>query len=484
MAREAGRIDGGYRLVCNIAKGGMGRVELVLRQDADFARLYARKRLLPSLIDDEESHAMFRDEARIAGMLRHPNVVGVYDVGEDTEGLYLIMDYVEGVPLSRLIGDARKLDAPIPVQHCVTVLRQVAEGLHAAHELVDLDGEPLGLVHRDVSPSNILVELNGVVRVADFGIARAVGRRAKTSTGLLKGKVGYMAPELLRFERPDRRADLYSMGVVLYEMVASRRLYAGDDLSDVAKQILEVPPPDLGAERNDVPDALVELCFELLAKQPDLRPQTARDVVERLDGVMQDLWAREEPLSFEAYLRDHVDDGAIVERRRRAQEVRSALLAGEPVPGDEPTAPTQPLAAAEPSGRGRGLWLALGALMLLGAGSVLGFVLSRQDGPAPATEVAEPAAPPPAASATPMDDAHGPGPPSAQPEPEPASPEGSPERGDATSSDGAGAAADDEEARARRRATQRRRAQRSMRAEPSATRTTEMEEALRPWGWE
>ena len=483
MAREAGRIDGGYRLVCNIAKGGMGRVELVLRQDADFARLYARKRLLPSLIDDEESHAMFRDEARIAGMLRHPNVVGVYDVGEDAEGLYLIMDYVEGVPLSRLIGDARKLDAPIPVQHCVTVLRQVAEGLHAAHGLVDLDGEPLGLVHRDVSPSNILVELNGVVRVADFGIARAVGRRAKTSTGLLKGKVGYMAPELLRFERPDRRADLYSMGVVLYEMVAARRLYVGDDLSDVAKQILEVPPPDLGAERNDVPDALVELCFELLAKQPDLRPQTAREVVERLDGVMQDLWAREEPLSFEAYLRDHVDAGAIDERRRRAQEVRSALLAGAPVPGDEPTVPTQPLAAAEPSRRGRGLGLALGALMLLGAGSVLGFVLSRQDGPEPATEVAEPAAPPPA-SATPMDDPREPGTPPAQPEPEPASPEDRAEGSGATSSDGAGAATDAEEARPRRRATERRRARRSTGAGPPSTPTTEMDEALRPWGWE
>jgi serine/threonine-protein kinase len=374
----AGSADG-YRLVCNIAKGGMGQVELVVRADADFARLYARKRLLQSLVDDEQSRAMFRDEARIAGMLRHPNVVGVYDVGEDDEGLYLLMDYVEGVPLNTLISQARRVGEPIPVQAAVHVLKQTVEGLHAAHELRELDGKPLELVHRDVSPSNILVDLHGVVRVADFGIARAVGRRTKTSTGLLKGKVGYMAPELLRFMKPDRRADLYSVGVVLYEILSGKRLYPGDEVSEVARRILDEPAPDLGGERNDVPDGLVELGFELLAKEPSLRPATARDVAQRLDEVMQELLLMEEPLDFEGWVRERIDERQIVARREKAEAIRGAILRGEPLPDSEAGTETTVIPRAS-SGSGRGLWLAVAAVLLVGLGSALGFALSRTDG--------------------------------------------------------------------------------------------------------
>jgi serine/threonine-protein kinase len=467
MARSAD----GFRLVCNIAEGGMGRVELVVRADADFTRLYARKRLLPSLVDDEQSRAMFRDEARIAGMLRHPNVVGVHDVGEDDEGLYLLMDYVEGVPLNKLISQARRVDEPIPVQAAIHVLKQTVEGLHAAHELRALDGEPLELVHRDVSPSNILVDLHGVVRVADFGIARAVGRRTKTSTGLLKGKVGYMAPELLRFHKPDRRADLYSVGVVLYEILSGKRLYPGDEVSEVARRILDEPAPDLGGERNDVPDGLVELGFELLAKEPSLRPATAREVASRLDEVMQELLLMEEPLDFEQWARERIDERHILARREKAEAIRGAILRGEPLPDSDPRTDTTVIPRSPPS-RGRGLWLAVAAVLLIGLGSALGFALSRTgDGGGPTA-----ASPPRDVEAEGVEARAA----AAEPAPAPTVGEGS------EASDEADSPAMAESAGQMRR---RRRSRRTMRPRMMSGRSemagaTMEDDSLEPWGWE
>lgn len=223
---SAGTITGGaYQFLLPLAEGGMGRVDVVVRHDGQFRRLYALKRLHTQYRNDEAFRAMFLDEARIAGLLRHPNAVSVLDVGEDDHGPFLVMDYVDGIPLSSILRRVRKGGDHIPVQLIVSIVAQAAHGLHAAHELQNYDGTPLGLVHRDVSPQNILVSFNGIVQMTDFGVAKALGRVTKTQSGVLKGKYGYMSPEQLRFQEIDRRSDVFALGVVLFELLAGRRLY-------------------------------------------------------------------------------------------------------------------------------------------------------------------------------------------------------------------------------------------------------------------
>ncbi|MEZ4438722.1 MAG: serine/threonine-protein kinase [Polyangiaceae bacterium] len=359
----------GYLRVQALAMGGMAQVDVVVKRELGFERVYAMKRLLPHSRGDETFTQMFLDEARIAGRLRHANVVSVLDVGQDADGPFLVMDYVEGVPLQKLVQHHRDRGELLPLQLVLRIGIQIAEGLHAAHELVDRDGRPMGLVHRDVSPSNVLVGYDGIVRVTDFGIAKAIGQTTKTSTGIIKGKPGYLSPEQLRFETPDRRSDLFSLGVVLYELLALERLYAaGDELSGL-RRILKEPPPDLGEVRDDVPPELVELGFELLAKNPEDRPATAREVAERLEAMLADRVAEEGLLD----LAEHMDD-ALGERRRAEREKLDAKLrAVEDTPVDEEMAP--PVAAVTPPTRHQGAIFAVAAL-LFGVG-VGAFVLLR-----------------------------------------------------------------------------------------------------------
>ncbi|MEM9193123.1 MAG: serine/threonine-protein kinase [Myxococcota bacterium] len=311
-----------YTYVCEIARGGMASVSLVLRHEGDFAREYAMKRLLPVYETDVDVRTMFRDEARIAGLVRHPNVVSVLDVGKDADGVYLVMDYVEGISLGRALSVVGSSGQPIPLQVCLRIAAQIAEGLHAAHELTDDQGAPLNLVHRDVSPANVLLGLDGLVRVTDFGIAKALGRRAKTSTGLLKGKTGYMAPELLRFEAVDRRVDLFALGVVLYELLTCTRLYQEPDLAAAARRILHEPPPDIGLLRPEVPDELVNLMFRLLAKEPSLRPDTARVVADELTALVQDLELAEGRMPVSDFVKEIYDHGSARVRRTLVDQVK------------------------------------------------------------------------------------------------------------------------------------------------------------------
>ncbi|MEO0324686.1 MAG: serine/threonine-protein kinase, partial [Myxococcota bacterium] len=276
---------GSYTRVCELASGGMGRVDLAVRRDGSFQRLFAVKRLHESFRDDAEFRSMFLDEARIAGLLRHPNVVSVVDVGEDAQGPFLVLDFVAGVSLGDLIRECQERGQLVPWTVALRIALQTAEGLHAAHELRDPEtGMHLHLVHRDVSPQNVLLSYDGTAHVTDFGIAKALGRRTKTTTGVLKGKLGYLAPEVLRYEEPDRRSDLFSLGVVLFELLAGRRLYKSSHRVAGAWRVLNEPAPDLGEEREDAPASLVALLFRLLAKDPAYRPATAREVARELDA--------------------------------------------------------------------------------------------------------------------------------------------------------------------------------------------------------
>lgn len=313
--------------VLELARGGMGTVEVVLRTERGFRRLQAVKRLLPEHRSDPSFREMFLDEARLAGLIRHPNVVSVLDVGEDADGPFLVMDFIEGLSLSEAIKTMSKRHGAIPLQVCLAITASVARGLHAAHELRGHDGSELQLVHRDVSPQNVLLSYEGEVRVADFGIAKAIGRTSKTSTGLLKGKAGYMSPEQLSFRDPDRRSDLFSLGVVLYEMLAAKRLYPGG--LESARRILDEPPPDLAETRPDIPDALVELAFDLLAKSPDDRPSTAEEVAERIDEISNELLLTEDPSSIRDFMNEAFGD----RRDRERATMREAIeRAEQPAP--------------------------------------------------------------------------------------------------------------------------------------------------------
>ena len=303
----------------------MGAVSLVVREEGAFRRVYAVKRLHPEFRRDEHVRSMFMDEARIAGLLHHANVVSVVDVGEDEDGPYLVMDYVQGVPLAVLIAAAREDGKLIPVQICARIIKDIAEGLDAAHELVGHDGERLELVHRDVSPQNVLVGFDGVARLTDFGIAKALGRQQRTGTGILKGKFGYLAPERLQFEHPTKLSDIFSLGVVLYEALSARRLYDGNDQTDIARSILKDPPPDIAHVRTDVHPMIIEILFQMLAKDPTKRPQSAREVARRLDAILVYVANQEGPSSVSDYVIERFDE--VYEQQKEELEDLTAAVA-------------------------------------------------------------------------------------------------------------------------------------------------------------
>jgi len=268
----------------------MGEVFHVVREEGDFRRSYALKRIHPDLLDDDFAVTSFLDEARLTGRLSHPNLVRVFEVGHDDEGPFMLMDLVEGRSLKQLLRLALAAGENIDMLVVIEWMRDVARGLAHAHAAKDLDGRPLGVLHRDISPDNVLIGLDGVARLTDFGIAKALGRRTATTRHLIKGKIPYMAPERLRFEEAGVPADLWSLGVVLYEGLAHRRLYRGERS---ARRAMMEPPPDLREAVPEAPASLVELCFELLAKEPDERPTSADEVARRLDAILAELSAEE-----------------------------------------------------------------------------------------------------------------------------------------------------------------------------------------------
>lgn len=370
-----------YTFVAPIAQGGMGYVELCFRREKRFLRWCARKRLHQHFRGDPRFRSMFVDEARLAGLVRHPNVVGVSDVGEDEDGPYLIMDYVEGISLSKAIRELRGRQS-IPMQVAVRICLDVAMGLHAAHEVRSEDGTILNLVHRDVSPQNILIGFDGTVRVTDFGIAKALGNASQTNTGVLKGNMGYLSPEQLQFQEADRRSDFFSLGVTLYELLSGVRLYPNKDGFDGTRRILSEPPPDIGEVRSDVPPELVELLFEMLSKEPDARPRTALEIANRLEGILAPLIAEEGSLTVADHMEQHFAEhrerhrAVLAEHVKRIDAEAIGTLRSVPlVPTTEMTTKMLRPGADRP----RSQWVVAGALAAVAAASIA-FVEFRISG--------------------------------------------------------------------------------------------------------
>ncbi|HEX8792324.1 MAG TPA: serine/threonine-protein kinase [Polyangiaceae bacterium] len=287
VARPQAEIVGRYALYGEIASGGMAVVHYgKLLGAVGFQRPVAIKRLHPQLARDPAVRDMFIDEARLASRIRHPNVVPTLDVVADGPDLLLVMEYVHGESLQQLMRAMRKRGEPIPLRIALAVVSALLHGLHAAHEATTEEGEPLSVVHRDVSPQNVLVGVDGVARVLDFGIARAAVRLEHTAEGIVKGKLAYMAPEQLGGMTVDRRADVYAAAVILWEMVAGRRLFVKDDGGQVMVDKLlagRIDPPSRFAP--GMPKLLDAIVLHGLARNPEQRFATAREMALALERL-------------------------------------------------------------------------------------------------------------------------------------------------------------------------------------------------------
>ncbi len=270
-----------HEILGRLAVGGMAELYLARTTHANGRRqVVVLKRILPHLSEDPEFVRMFRDEAFLAATLDHPNIVHVHDIGQDGEDYFFTMEYVHGENVRTIIKAAQKLEVDIPLQHVIQIALGVCDGLHYAHEQVDEDGTPLRIVHRDVSPTNILVAFDGDVKIVDFGIAKAAAATHVTQAGMLKGKASYMSPEQCRAEHVDRRSDVFAIGLLVYEMTTLTRLFRGDNELAVLHQILTgtVEPPSTRVDHY--PPDLERIVMRALAQRPADRYPTALDLHE------------------------------------------------------------------------------------------------------------------------------------------------------------------------------------------------------------
>lgn len=278
---------GKYRLGDRIARGGMAEVyRAQVVGAAGFAREIAVKRILPELVEDAEFREMFTEEAKLAAQLDHPNLVQIFDFDHVDDSFYIAMEYVKGADLSKLMAAAGRKRELLDPAVVVFVIGEVLAGLRYAHNLTD-DGRPLGLVHRDISPANILLSYTGAVKLADFGIAKAATSMVHTQGGVLKGKVPYMSPEQATGELLDRRSDLFSVGIILYQALIGKRPFAGSSPGMVFNKLCkgEYAPP-----RSLVPTVtrkLEEVIDKALCVDPDGRYQSAKEFLTDLRGAVE-----------------------------------------------------------------------------------------------------------------------------------------------------------------------------------------------------
>lgn len=274
-----------YELFGEIASGGMGAVYLARAHGAvGFSRLVAIKRLHRQYAADPEVVASFIDEARLAARVIHPNVVPILDVVARDGELLMVMEFVRGDPLSALFRRAKRRGERIPVGVVAAVVAATLHGLHAAHEAVDVDGAPLGIVHRDVSPENVLVSADGVARVVDFGVAKAARRLHQTRDGQVKGKLPYMAPEQLRGQPITRQADVYGAAVVLWECLTGTWLFDGENEAAILAKILEGEVRAPSSVADGIPEALDAVVLRGLSSHPSVRFATAHEMATALEA--------------------------------------------------------------------------------------------------------------------------------------------------------------------------------------------------------
>jgi serine/threonine protein kinase len=289
MAQQT-EIAGKYQLIAELGQGGMATVYLaVLKGPSTFRKLAVVKQLRPDMAQDPDFVEMFMEEARLAARLNHPNVVNTYEVGDDDGLHYLAMEYLDGASLQAIIARCG-FDGSFTFAHYLRVMIDVLGGLQHAHELADFDGSALHLVHRDVSPHNILTTFDGQSKLVDFGIAKAANSAVETRTGVIKGKITYMAPEQAINDNLDCRADLYAIGVMLWEAAAGRRRWKGmSNIVVLQKLTSKEAPVSPEAEKRGLPARVNEIVLKAIANDPADRYQNAVDFQRDLEDLSREL---------------------------------------------------------------------------------------------------------------------------------------------------------------------------------------------------
>lgn len=408
-----GRAIGRYVLFDEIASGGMASVHLGrLMGPVGFARTVAIKRLHSHLARDPQFVSMFLDEARLAARIHHPNVVLTLDVVALEGEVFLVLEYIQGQALGKLTRAAATAQQTIPLGVALNILTGMLNGLHAAHEATGERGEPLGIVHRDVSPQNVLVGVDGVSRVLDFGVAKAANRvHESTGEGRLKGKLAYMAPEQVSSGKIDRRTDVFAAAIVAWEVLTGRRLFAADEPAHIVANVVNkqiVPPSELV---TTLPKALDTIVMKGLARDPTERWESADEMATALESVAKVATTREVGAWVREWAKETLADRAsrlamlesVTPSRHESSASLEVRLAGAsiPPPGDQSS--SQPrsqltdvsFAASARPRRSAFTWIALAMLALvIGIGGVLAVGRVRSE-PVANAEIGK--APPPEA---------------------------------------------------------------------------------------
>ncbi|MES1176064.1 MAG: serine/threonine-protein kinase [Myxococcales bacterium] len=419
-----------YELVGEIASGGMATVYLArLTGVGGFQRFVAMKRLHPHLASEKEFVEMFLDEARIAARIHHPNVVPILEVGASQAGYFLVMEYIEGDTLARLLARAAARGKRLPIGIALRIALDTLSGLHAAHELRDDAGEPVQLVHRDVSPQNVLVGVDGIARITDFGVARAASRLTATRVGQLKGKIAYMAPEQAAGEESlDRRADVFAAGIVVWEELAAKRLFKAENEAATLSRVMTEPVPPLTTIVPGLSPALSAVVMRALERSPDARFATCAQFADALEAAATGKESIATPRELAAYVTEVLGDEVSAQREAVRQWIArsepsqvglnpnavgssSVSAAAMSLPGVDLSQPATLTQSQPPKGRSPALLFVLVLLLLVAVGGG-SFLFARETGPhqSGAAVPQQPPAPPPLPAV----------PASAEPPPEPA----------------------------------------------------------------
>jgi serine/threonine-protein kinase len=294
---EYGRMIGRYAVVQRLSVGGMAEIFLALAAGpGDFRKLVTLKRILPDLREDESFVRMFLEEARISAALSHANIAQVFDLRSEGEELYLAMEYIAGEDVSQILRTTFKRHALVPVGLTAMVVRDACSALHYAHNFIDPLGEPAPVIHRDVTPKNVMVTYSGAVKVVDFGIAKMVRASAHSTTTSVKGSSGYMSPEQLEGKPVDGRSDIFSLGVLMHELLAGRRLFVPNEIGFATPEPGRVKAPHL--INPAVPESLSQVVMRALELDPALRFATAKEMGRAVEEAAPEIYDEERAAAF------------------------------------------------------------------------------------------------------------------------------------------------------------------------------------------
>jgi serine/threonine protein kinase len=332
---EVGSSASSYEILAKLATGGMAEIFLARgASTAGIERYVVLKRILRDRASDAAFVRMFLDEAKLASQLQHPNIAQVYDIGKLGDSFFFTMEYVHGETVRTLLHRSHALRKPIPLGAVLSVAVGAAAGLHHAHERNGMDGMPLGIVHRDVSPSNLMISYEGAVKLVDFGVAKAAHNRQDTRSGTVKGKISYLSPEQCHGRSIDRRSDLFSLGIVLWEMLTTERLFRQSTDFETMAAIVNEPSPPPSSRRPDLPPALDAVVGRLLAKDPAARYQTGAELLEHVEQLAVQLGIALSTALFGRMMRELFGQRPEpwIELRSNQEHAQVITVTGEPLP--------------------------------------------------------------------------------------------------------------------------------------------------------